>query len=59
MFKTEFDGNEMIELCSKTSFMEKRELQISKLSCKGSNKTSVKYPKEKLRHFCHQYVIHK
>ena len=37
VFKTEFIGDEMIGLCSKTYFVENRELQISKLSCKGAN----------------------
>ena len=53
MFKTELNSDEMIGLGSKTYFMEKGELQISKLCCKGANKTSVKYLKEKLPHFCH------
>ena len=51
--KTEFNSDEMMRLGSKTCFMEKGELQISKLCCKGANKTSVKYLKEKLPHFYH------
>ena len=47
VFKTEFIGDEMIGLCSKTYFVENRELHISKLSCKGANKKRVRNPKEK------------
>ena len=45
-FKEEFRGDEMIGLCSKTYFVEDRELQTSKLSCKGVNKKLVENPKE-------------
>ena len=46
VFKTEFVGDEMIGLCSKTYFVENRDLQISKMSCKGVNKKLVENPKE-------------
>ena len=36
----------MIGLCSKPYFVEDRELQTSKLSCKGVNKKLVENPKE-------------
>lgn len=44
VFKTEFVGDEMIGLCSKTYFVDNRELGISKLSCKGVNKSLVENP---------------
>ena len=45
VLKTEFIGDEMIVLCSKIYFVENRELQISKLSCKGVNKNALRTQK--------------
>ncbi|MCG8032144.1 MAG: hypothetical protein JAZ03_08205 [Candidatus Thiodiazotropha taylori] len=49
VFKTEFVGDEMIGLCSKTYFVENREQGISKMSCKGVNKNLVEKPGEVFR----------
>ena len=46
VFKTEFEGDEMIGLCSKTYFAENRELEKTKLSCNGVNRNLVQNPKE-------------
>ena len=54
VFKTEFVGDEMISLCSKTYFAENRELQVSKLNCKGANKKRVENPKEKFKNVLQQ-----
>ena len=43
VFKTEFIGGEIIGLCSKTYFVENRELQI--LSWKGANKNASRTQK--------------
>ena len=47
VFKTEFVGDEMIGLCSKTYFVENRELQTFKVSAKGVNKGLLENTKEK------------